>query len=103
MSTFKLHFVESFRENLLVSMPSAIKEGKSPAIRFLERNWNDENSGARISIIKPVQVCFNSVRYILFSNCRKPSRVKLFAFEQCSLGSWLMPQTFSALKAPLTL
>ena len=37
-------------ESVVVSMPAAIAQGKSPAIKFLDRSWNDINSGVRISI-----------------------------------------------------
>ena len=37
-------------------MPTAIKEGKAPAIRVFQRTWNDENVGARIRMQPPKKV-----------------------------------------------
>ena len=46
----------------LVSMVQAIVDGKSPAIQISDRAWNDESSGASITI--PAQeVRFGSFRF----------------------------------------
>ena len=42
----------------LVPMPTAIEEGKLPAITFLDRIWNDVNNGIRINIGGVKQVAY---------------------------------------------
>ena len=39
-------------------MPTAIEEGKVPAIKFLDRIWNDVNDGVRINLGSMKQVVF---------------------------------------------
>ena len=40
----------------LVYMPKEIEQGKSPAIRIFERNWNDESTAAEIKMKSPTGV-----------------------------------------------
>ena len=46
----------------LVSMIQAIVDGKSPAIQISDRAWNDESSGASITMPAP-EVRFGSFRF----------------------------------------
>ena len=37
-------------------MPTEVENGKSPAIHFLERAWNDESKGVHIKLKPPSKV-----------------------------------------------
>ena len=41
-------------------MPSEVSNGKSPAIQFLDRVWNDESKGVFIKINPPSKVCMET-------------------------------------------
>ena len=81
----------------LAEMKEAIKGGRSPAIRYASRTWNDKSSGVNVTMIAPTGVCtakLFSNTFHSFSLFRKLMLVKHFVSEQCSVLSWWMTQIF---------
>ena len=59
-------------------MPSAIEEGRIPAIKVFHRAWYDENVAAKITMEPPKKVTRATSKYSLTIIFRDPSLAKLF-------------------------
>ena len=70
-----------------------INNGKSPAIRYADRTWNDKSSGVNITFSSP-KVLITCLRPNQKSDFRMNILDKHFAFDLCSATSWLTIPTF---------
>ena len=50
-------------ENMIVPMKNAIRDGKSPAIQYMDRTWNDKSSGTSITMDTTTKVTYLSLKF----------------------------------------